>query len=151
MWCLVPAPRKGQVLVRVAATSVNAADLTFRSGALRPLTGRKFPRGTVFDFAGTVSSTAEDVTPWSVGDPVWGSSTASGGGVGTAATQLAIAMGALVTALPYWLQEIDRAHHVMPLADRSASTSWRSADEVDALYPPVAGRSAACRCSGGAG
>jgi NADPH:quinone reductase-like Zn-dependent oxidoreductase len=68
----VPRVRPGTLLVRVAATSVNAADVAVRSGRLRLLSGRKFPRGTGFDFSGEVVEVGEGVTGFQVGDGVWG-------------------------------------------------------------------------------
>ena len=68
----VPRLRPGHVLVRVAATSVNGADIAVRSGKLKLLAGRSFPRGTGFDFTGTVAEAAGDVTGIAVGDDVWG-------------------------------------------------------------------------------
>ena len=41
----VPSLRPGHVLVRVAASSLNGADIAVRSGKLKLVTGRKFPRG----------------------------------------------------------------------------------------------------------
>jgi NADPH:quinone reductase-like Zn-dependent oxidoreductase len=68
----VPRLRPGHVLVRVAATSVNAADIAVRSGKLKLVSGRVFPRGAGFDFAGTVTEAASDVTGLGAGDEVWG-------------------------------------------------------------------------------
>jgi len=71
---MVPVPRirPGHVLVRVAATSVNAADTVVRAGKLKLVSGRSFPRGAGFDFAGTVTEAASDVTGLAAGDEVWG-------------------------------------------------------------------------------
>jgi NADPH:quinone reductase-like Zn-dependent oxidoreductase len=68
----VPALRPGHVLVRVAASSINGADILVRSGKLKLVSGRTFPRGTGFDFAGQVNGTPGDVTGLSAGDEVWG-------------------------------------------------------------------------------
>jgi NADPH:quinone reductase-like Zn-dependent oxidoreductase len=68
----VPELKPGHVLVRVAATSVNAADVTVRAGTLKLVSGRVFPRGTGFDFAGTVVEAAGDATGLAAGDEVWG-------------------------------------------------------------------------------
>ena len=68
----VPALRPGHVLVRVAASSINGADILVRSGKLKLVSGRTFPRGTGFDFAGQVTGTPGDVTGLSAGDEVWG-------------------------------------------------------------------------------
>ena len=64
--------KPGHVLVRVAATSVNAADTAVRAGKLKLVSGRSFPRGAGFDFAGTVTEAASDVTGLAAGDEVWG-------------------------------------------------------------------------------
>lgn len=68
----VPKVRPGHVLVRVAASSINALDVIIRSGEFRWLSGRKFPRGTGFDFAGHIAAVGGDVGDFEVGQPVWG-------------------------------------------------------------------------------
>jgi NADPH:quinone reductase-like Zn-dependent oxidoreductase len=68
----VPRLRPGHVLVRVAASSVNGADITVRGGKLKLVSGRKFPRGAGFDFAGEIIEAAGDVTGLAAGDQVWG-------------------------------------------------------------------------------
>lgn len=68
----VPRVRPGALLVRVAATSINGADVGLRSGALKLAGGRKFPRGTGFDFTGEVVETGEGVRGYAPGDAVWG-------------------------------------------------------------------------------
>jgi NADPH:quinone reductase-like Zn-dependent oxidoreductase len=68
----VPAPGKGQVLVRVLAASVNAVDWHIRNGGLRLFTGRRFPRGMGGDFAGVVEQVGPGVTRLRAGDSVFG-------------------------------------------------------------------------------
>jgi NADPH:quinone reductase-like Zn-dependent oxidoreductase len=68
----VPRLRPGHVLVRVAASSVNGADVAVRAGKLKLVSGRSFPRGAGFDFAGTVAEAVGDVTGLAAGDEVWG-------------------------------------------------------------------------------
>ncbi|HYB87908.1 MAG TPA: NAD(P)-dependent alcohol dehydrogenase [Streptosporangiaceae bacterium] len=68
----VPQLRPGHVLVKVAASSVNGADTAARAGKLKLVTGRSFPRGAGFDFAGQVTEAASDVTGLAAGDEVWG-------------------------------------------------------------------------------
>ena len=68
----VPRLRPGHVLVRVAASSVNGADIAVRAGKLKLVSGRSFPRGAGFDFAGEVAEAAGDVTGLAAGDQVWG-------------------------------------------------------------------------------
>ena len=67
-----PTPGPGEVLVSVAASSVNGHDVIVRSGALRIMTGRRFPLGVGLDFAGAVAATGADVNGVRVGDQVWG-------------------------------------------------------------------------------
>lgn len=68
----IPEVQPGHVLVRVTASSVNAADVEIRSGKLKLLTGRKFPRGVGFDFVGDVVAVGSDVQDFQIGDGVWG-------------------------------------------------------------------------------
>jgi NADPH:quinone reductase-like Zn-dependent oxidoreductase len=68
----VPAPGKGQVLVRALAASVNAIDWHLRDGDLRLFTGRRFPRGLGGDFAGVVEQAGPGVTRLQAGDSVFG-------------------------------------------------------------------------------
>lgn len=84
----VPEPRAGEVLVRVDATSVNPAEALVRSGGMRLLSGRRFPRGTGQDFAGEIVATGPGVNRSLLGLRVWG--TALGLNSATAAEYVAI-------------------------------------------------------------
>ena len=68
----VPELISGNVLVRVAASSVNGADISVRSGKLKFLSGKKFPKGTGFDFTGEIVEIGTGVSGYKVGDKVWG-------------------------------------------------------------------------------
>ena len=72
-----PAPRPGQVLVRIAASAVNPLDLKIRAGqaahARQPL-----PAILGIDLAGTVEAVGDGVTEFRSGDEVYGMT----GGVG---------------------------------------------------------------------
>lgn len=68
----IPFPLPDQVLIRVAATSLNGADIAVRSGKLSFLSGKKFPRGAGFDFTGEVISCGNKATTYKPGDMVWG-------------------------------------------------------------------------------
>jgi NADPH:quinone reductase-like Zn-dependent oxidoreductase len=81
-----PAPRNGDVLVRVKAASVNARDWHVMRGEPRlarlldsATFGRSAPRARIrgTDFAGTVDSVGEGVTHWRPGDDVFGESDAA--------------------------------------------------------------------------
>ncbi|WP_280264740.1 NADP-dependent oxidoreductase [Nocardia wallacei] len=65
-----PTPQPGEVLVRVAATSVNPADWKLRSGALPHFGEPPFTLG--LDVSGTVAELGADVTAFGVGDEVFG-------------------------------------------------------------------------------
>ncbi|WP_259407910.1 NAD(P)-dependent alcohol dehydrogenase [Streptomyces akebiae] len=67
-----PSPGPGQVLVRVHASSVNPVETKIRSGAMRLMTGRRFPKRTGFDFAGEVVELGSKVSDVTVGEHVWG-------------------------------------------------------------------------------
>ena len=54
------------------ATSINAANVLVRSGKLKFLSGKKFPRRTGYDFTGDVVEVGSDVSDYKVGDAVWG-------------------------------------------------------------------------------
>ena len=67
----IPTPKPGEAVVRVHAASISGGDVTARSGAMRMVTGRKFPQRTGVDFAGVVEHSAGP-TEFRVGDAVWG-------------------------------------------------------------------------------
>ncbi|ORB74396.1 NADP-dependent oxidoreductase [Mycobacterium scrofulaceum] len=60
------------VLVRVCAAAANPMDFGIRSGRMKMVTGRSFPRGLGYDFAGVVEAIGENVTRLRVGDEVLG-------------------------------------------------------------------------------
>lgn len=63
-----PVPGPGEVLVEVAATAVNRADLLQRQGFYPPPPGASDVIG--LECSGTVAAVGEGVTAWSVGDQV---------------------------------------------------------------------------------
>jgi NADPH2:quinone reductase len=63
-----PRPGPGQVLIRVAATSVNRADLQQRTGNYAPPPGESDVLG--LEVAGVISQLGGDVAGWKVGDRV---------------------------------------------------------------------------------
>ena len=68
----VPGIASGEVLVRVHAASVNGGELLMIRGALRPISGRRLPKGLGIDFSGTVAAVGATVRDIKVGDQVWG-------------------------------------------------------------------------------
>ncbi|WP_370981158.1 zinc-dependent alcohol dehydrogenase family protein [Agaribacterium sp. ZY112] len=68
----VPKPKAGQVLVKVAATSVNPVDFKIRAlGEALPFSP-ELPSVLGMDFAGTVQALGEGVDGFEVGDEVYG-------------------------------------------------------------------------------
>ncbi|HVK21436.1 MAG TPA: NAD(P)H-quinone oxidoreductase, partial [Actinokineospora sp.] len=65
-----PTPGRGEVLVRVAATAVNRADLLQRKGFYPPPAGTTDTIG--LECSGTVAAVGDGVTEWTVGDKVCG-------------------------------------------------------------------------------
>lgn len=71
----VPAPGGAEVLVRVRAAAANPIDWRVRGGDAKLMTGRRFPRGVGFDFAGVVEAVGTGVRRLRVGDEVLGAGT----------------------------------------------------------------------------
>ena len=106
-----PVPRAGELLVRVEAGTLSAADAALRSGS--PLAARLFagpfrPRITVLgsEFAGVVAALGEGVTDFSVGDRVWGATNAA---MGAHAEYLVISAAGAVGPRPEGLSPTDAA------------------------------------------
>ncbi|MEU2266776.1 alcohol dehydrogenase catalytic domain-containing protein [Streptomyces olindensis] len=68
----VPRPEAGEVLVKVAASSVNGFDLATAAGYLQGVMEHRFPLIPGKDFAGTVEAVGEGVEGFAVGDAVFG-------------------------------------------------------------------------------
>lgn len=67
-----PVPKDQEVLIRIAATTVNPLDMKIRSGALQQQMPVAFPYTPGLDFAGTIAAVGRDVTRFEVGDQVYG-------------------------------------------------------------------------------
>lgn len=106
-----PVPGKGEILVRVHATTVNRTDCAYRSG--HPWINRLFcgwPRPRVHvlgsEFAGEVVGVGEDVTAYAVGDRVFGF---VDGRPGAHAELVAVATDGLVARVPEGWDPADAA------------------------------------------
>jgi len=77
-----PAPRAGEVLVKIRATAVNQADNHLLSGTMRFSTGLLRPKQPILgaDIAGRVAAVRPDATRFQVGDAVFGDLSAHGRG-----------------------------------------------------------------------
>lgn len=67
-----PEPKRGEVLVRVRAAGVNAADWRLWHGAYKDMQEHRFPITLGFDMAGVVESVAEAAEGLRAGDEVFG-------------------------------------------------------------------------------
>lgn len=67
-----PQPGPGQIQVRIAAASINPADVRLPSGDFRDTVPLEFPHVPGNDFAGTVSGIGAGVTAYRLGDEVFG-------------------------------------------------------------------------------
>lgn len=106
-----PAPRAGELLVRVEASDLSTADAALRSGspfAARLFAGLRRPRLPVLgaDFAGTVEAVGDGVTRFAVGDRVWG---ATGAAMGAHAELVVVPQDGAVALRPAGLTATDAA------------------------------------------
>jgi 2-desacetyl-2-hydroxyethyl bacteriochlorophyllide A dehydrogenase len=74
----LPMPGRGEVLVRVHAAGINPVDYKIRSGSMRFIAGKKFPRILGQDVAGVVEQ-AGDRSAFRPGDKVYAMLTYKGG------------------------------------------------------------------------
>ncbi|MFB9507512.1 NADP-dependent oxidoreductase [Streptomyces aurantiacus] len=68
----IPRPGPGQILVKIAASSINPTDLRVITGGYRDLVDLQFPYTLGNEFAGTVTEAGPDVTRFHVGDEIFG-------------------------------------------------------------------------------
>jgi NADPH:quinone reductase-like Zn-dependent oxidoreductase len=101
-----PVPATDEIVVDVAAASVNAADWKFRSGRYTRHSDAKFPLIPGRDFSGTVSALGGKVGDLKIGDEVFG--VLEAGKEGTYAEKLAT-KAAIVAEKPKILSHVDAA------------------------------------------
>ncbi|SEQ16183.1 NADP-dependent oxidoreductase [Lentzea albida] len=68
----VPRPGPGQVLVKIAASTINPTDLRVTTGGYRDLVDLRFPYTLGNEFAGTVTEAGPGVTRFRAGDEIFG-------------------------------------------------------------------------------
>jgi NADPH:quinone reductase-like Zn-dependent oxidoreductase len=98
-----PEPRASQVLVRVAGSSVNPADVKIRAGRMKWLSRQRFPKRTAIDFVGEVAAVGNRVAGMEIGQRVWGFLGDPTGHVGAAAEYVVVeaaACGPAPTSIP---------------------------------------------------
>ncbi len=67
----VPAPKKGEVQIKISHTAVNPVDWKICEGYLQKLLPHAFPLIPGWDASGTISAVGEGVTSFKVGDKVY--------------------------------------------------------------------------------
>lgn len=122
-----PEPRSGQVLIRVAASSVNPVDCKIRRGDV-PV-GPEFPAVLHADVSGVVEEVGAEVKQFAAGDEVYG---CAGGLIGRpgALAEYMLADAALLAPRPEKLSLQDAA--VVPLV---GITAWEAIVEKGAVQP----------------
>jgi NADPH:quinone reductase-like Zn-dependent oxidoreductase len=104
-----PEPGPDEVLVKVEASTVNWHDVVVRSGALKIVTGRRFPLGLGLDFAGTVVATGGGVGDLPAGMPVWGMASPRSGNLTGSAAQYVAVPAVRVAPIPAGMSWTDAA------------------------------------------
>jgi NADPH:quinone reductase-like Zn-dependent oxidoreductase len=95
-----PRPGAGELLVKVAASSVNGFDIATAAGYLQGMMEHRFPLVVGKDFAGTVEALGEGVDGFAVGDAVFGVVAKQFLGTGTLAQYVTVPTAAGVAPIP---------------------------------------------------
>lgn len=112
----LPKLASDEIKVSVKAASINPVDWKIRQGAMKVMTGRKFPRGMGQDFSGVVEEVGRSVKRFRIGDEVLGSTPVKTSG---SFAETLITKEALALAKPAALSHEEAA--TLPVA---ASTAW---------------------------
>ena len=119
-----PSPKSGEVLVRIAGTSVNPVDVKAREGALPQMfPPERLPLLLGFDASGRVEEVGVGVEEWKVGDAVYGFPGADPG------TVMGYSRGTFAEYVCLRVDEVAAAPRSIPLADAgaiplAAMTAW---------------------------
>jgi NADPH:quinone reductase-like Zn-dependent oxidoreductase len=120
-----PVPGRGQVLVKVAATSFNPVDAGIRGGYLAEVYKISFPHIPGVDVAGTIAEVGDGVNGWNIGDAVVAFLALDADG---AAVEYAVVPAESLAAAPQSVDLADAA--ALPEA---ALTAWQALLEVAGL------------------
>ncbi len=119
-----PSPGRGEVLVRIAGTSVNPVDAKARAGELLPLfPAERLPLLLGFDASGRIEEVGMGVTDWQPGDAVYGFPGADPG------TTMQFSRGTFAEYICLRTDEVAAAPRSLPLAEAgavplAAMTAW---------------------------
>jgi NADPH:quinone reductase-like Zn-dependent oxidoreductase len=122
-----PQPKRGEIRVRVRASSINQFEPEIREGAFKILTGRRFPMIAGHDIAGEVEALGEGASRFRAGDRVFAMRDAFSGG---AHGEFAIVPESSAALVPEGVSMEDAG--VVPL---SALTAWQALHELGDLAP----------------
>ncbi|WP_328875399.1 NADP-dependent oxidoreductase [Streptomyces sp. NBC_00287] len=120
-----PTPAAGELLVKVAGSSVNGFDLSVTSGLLEGMMEHRFPLVLGMDFAGTVEAVGEGVDAFSPGDAVFGVAMKPYLGGGALAEYVTVSAGYGVARIPEGLDVKDAG--ALGLAGTAALNSVEAA------------------------
>jgi NADPH:quinone reductase-like Zn-dependent oxidoreductase len=121
-----PLPQTGELLVKVAAASVNGFDAATAAGYLQGMLEHRFPLVVGKDFAGTVEALGEGVDGFAVGDAVFGVVMKPFLGTGSLAQYVTVAAGYGVAPIPNGLSVQDAG--ALGLAGTAALDSVNAVD-----------------------
>ena len=119
-----PSPGHGEVLLRIAGTSVNPVDAKARAGEIQQLfPAERLPLLLGFDASGRIEEVGRGVTGWKPGDAVYGFPGADPG------TVMTFSRGTFAEYVCLRTDEIAAAPQSLPLADAgavplAAMTAW---------------------------
>jgi NADPH:quinone reductase-like Zn-dependent oxidoreductase len=68
----IPSIQADELLIKVKAVAINPLDWKKLEGQLKIITGKKFPKGIAFDFAGIIEKIGNITTNLKIGDAVFG-------------------------------------------------------------------------------
>ncbi|WVZ65463.1 hypothetical protein U9M48_014821 [Paspalum notatum var. saurae] len=117
----IPSPKKGAVLIRMEATSLNAPDWKFQKGVARPVMPRKFPFISGFDLAGEIVELGAGVSDFKPGDKVIAINFPTGGGL----AEYAVAPASLTVSRPAEVSAVEGAS--LPTAASTALQQLKAA------------------------
>lgn len=130
-----PSPGPGEVLVRIAGTSVNPVDVKARAGELPHMfPAERLPLLLGFDASGRIEAVGAGVTDWQPGDAVYGFPGADPG------TAMTYSRGTFAEYVCLRTDEIAAAPQSLPLADAgaiplAAMTAWHGLMTQGELRP----------------
>ncbi|MBP2369695.1 NADP-dependent oxidoreductase [Pseudonocardia parietis] len=102
-----PMPGAGELVVKVAGSSVNGFDLSVTAGLLDGMMEHRFPLVLGMDFAGTVETVGEGVEGFTAGDAVFGVAMKPFLGSGALAEYVTVSAGYGVAHIPAGLDLTD--------------------------------------------